>query len=166
MRRIRPVVVALVVCGALLASSSRVSAQRGLTIAAGLADYDLSGTGRAATAHGYVERPISSWLRVEYGTGLFYYRTQFGGHVGLLLPEVGITAQGPTFLPLYLGVGAGYSVSVLGDRPHDPTLYGTLGLDLPFGHLRLRPELRVRALDPWAATIGSYTLGVTGPLGS
>lgn len=157
--------VALAAAG-LMGALSGVSAQTSATLSAGPAQYDLSGTGWSGTAALHVERPLGSGLRIEAGSGVFWYTTQGDNGVVMLLPEVGVTAQAPMPLPLYVGLGVGHSVVVSGEQSGEVVLYGTLGLSFPMlPGWALRPEVRLRIIDPWVGGVGGFTIGINRLLG-
>lgn len=141
-------------------------AQTSIAFSGGPASYDLSGTGWSGTASVYFERSFEKWLRVEAGSGLFWYTTQSNRGVTMLLPEVGIMFQAPDPLPLYIGGGAGTTVGLRGSQPEELTLYGALGLSFKMlGPWTLRPEMRVRVIEPFVGTIGGFTIGVSRRIG-
>jgi hypothetical protein len=79
----------------------------------------------------------------------------------MLLPEMGLLARVPVGIPLLFGVGVGHTLGVKGDPDDDATLYTALGLELEDrSGWAVRPELRVRAVDPWTGTIADFTIGV------
>jgi hypothetical protein len=162
---------ALVVLCLLLAATVSVAApgvaQTRLVVSGGPAEYDLSGTGWSGTVGAHVELPIRDWARAELGSGAFWYRTQGDTRVVMLLPEVGAAFQAPPAFPVYLGLGAGYTLGVAGDPPNEPTVYGALGFSFaPTEDWTIRPEMRVRSIDPFVGVIAGFTLGVSLRLGA
>lgn len=150
----------------MLSLPNRARAQTAMAFSAGPAEYDLSGTGWAPTGGAYVERSVRPWLRVEGGFGVFGYDTQFEESVLMLIPEAGIAFQAPNPFPIYLAVGAGHTLSVRGDYQDEPTLHGALGLSIaPSEEWRIRPEMRVRSVDPWVGTIAGFMVGVSKRIG-
>lgn len=152
----------LVAAGTLLAVASPVEglAQTRVGAAAGIASYDLSGTGTSGVAaiRAAWHRPAP--LCIDVGTSFFWYETQGDESVSMLLPEAGLSLELRP-LPLWFGAGAGYSIGVSGDPDNDLTLYGAVGLDLPFaGSWSVRPEVRIRSVDPWVGTIAEFTVGI------
>jgi hypothetical protein len=133
---------ALVVLCLLMAATASVAArgaaQTRLVVSGGPAEYDLSGTGWSGTVGAHLELPIRDWARAELGSGAFWYRTQGDTRVVMLLPEVGAAFQAP---PAFLSFA--------------PTEAWTI-----------RPEMRVRAIDPFVGVIAGYTLGVSLRLGA
>lgn len=143
-----------------------VTAQKAISLSAGAASYDLSGTGTSAIGALRVELPLARRVDVQLGGGYFWYETQAGRRVGYLLPEGGVQVRPLSMLPAYVGVGAGHALGVKGSPPNELTLYAALGVDL--GNRdgwSVRPELRARAVDPWVGTIGDFTLGIRRELG-
>ncbi len=158
MRRLGPMLALAV--GALPVPSPS-SAQVDLSVSAGAASYDLSGVGTSATAAARVEVALGGVFDVQVGTGFFWYGTQGETQVAMLLPEAGLLAQLPIGIPVYLGVGVGHTLGVKGDNDDDLTLFAAIGLEIEDrGGWAIRPEIRARAVDPWAGTIGDFTLGV------
>ena len=67
----------------------------------------------------------------------------------------------PASFPIYLGLGVGHTLIASGNHTADPTLHGALGFLLaPNEDCPIRPELRVRTVDPRAGTIAAFTVGV------
>lgn len=156
---------ALFLMGALLAGAADTQAQTAVTVAAGPATYDLSGTGWSGVAELHVERGLTSWLRVEVGGGAFRYTTQGDSKVTMLIPDASLVVQAQGRVPVYLGVGGGYSVVTSGSQPDELSLHAVAGVSYDVGSVVLRPEVKVRTIDPWTGTIGGFTLGVSFPLG-
>jgi hypothetical protein len=143
-----------------------VAAQNHLTVSVGPSQYDLSGTGWSGIAGVHVDAFVRSWLGVEAGSGVFFYETQGGTDVTMLLPEVGLRFVTPTRVPVHLALGAGYTLGIQGDQREEPVLYGALGLSIDLGNgWQLRPEMRLRVVDPWVGGIGGYTVGASKRLG-
>lgn len=142
------------------AAAERMAAQS-FTIAAGVSSYDLSGTGSEAVGSLRLDGPVATGLRWQAGLGLFQYEPQFGDESTLFLPEAGLEWHPPLGrVPLYIGAGVGANLET-GPGENEPTLYGAIGLDLGAGaSATLRPELRVRAVDPWVGTMADVTLGL------
>jgi hypothetical protein len=143
-----------------IALPGRSSAQTRVGVAAGLASYDLAGTGTsgvlAIRAGWYRPAPLC----IDVGTSFFWYETQGDESVAMLLPETGLSLELRP-LPFWIGAGAGYSIGVNGDPDNDLTLYGAAGLDFPFaGSWAVRPEVRIRSVDPWIGAIAEFTIGI------
>lgn len=133
------------------------------TLSGGAAPYDLSGTGTSWVAGAEVARPLAgSVLVAEAGTRLFSYRSQGGSTVTHLFPEAGLRLHVPMDpLRPYVGAGAGGSLVVEGRADAELTLHAVLGLRIranPNWHLR--PEMRIRSVDPWTGTVADFTVGV------
>lgn len=151
-------VLALLWCGV---GPRDAAAQVSVTAYGGAAGYDLSGTGTSAVLGARVGLPLGAGLEAEVAAGYFWYESQARRDLGMLLPEVGIRWTASQRVPFYLGVGAGHTLGVKGEQEDDPTLFAALGIDLPLAPgWAIRPEMRVRAVDPWVGTIGDFTLGV------
>ena len=152
--------------GALLALPTTAQGQMRLTVSGGPAEYDLSGTGWSGTGSLHLERGVLSWLRLEAGSGLFWYETQFDDRVVMLLPEAGVAIEGPRRFPFYLGTGVGRSVAISGDQSSEFTFYGAVGASIRAGDRWIvRPEGRARFIDPFVGGIGGLTIGVSRLLG-
>lgn len=142
------------------------AAQPAISASAGASSYDLSGVGTSGVAAVRFEMPVLSRIDVQMGTGFFWYGSQFDREIAMLLPEVGIQTRPPIGVPLLFGVGVGHTLGVKGSPEDDPTLYVAAGLDIEDrAGWAIRPELRIRAVDPWAGTMGDFTLGVRRRLG-
>lgn len=153
-----PALALALVCVALPRSAA---AQAALSVSAGATTYDLSGTGTSGTAAVRGELPITPAIDFQLGTGFFWYGTQGDDQVAMLLPEMGLLARVPVPIPLHFGLGVGHTVGVKGNQDDDATLYVAAGLELEDrGGWAVRPELRVRAVDPWVGTMADFTLGV------
>lgn len=147
----------------LLAPGAFAQAEPGVTLLGGASSYDLSGTGTSWVVG--VEGDVSPLrhLGVAPAVRLFRYETQGGEEASFLFPELMVRFQLPVdrFHP-YLGGGIGAGVAVEGPEQDDLTLHAALGtfvrLDTSWA---LRPEFRVRSVDPWTGTTGDFTLGVT-----
>ncbi len=149
---------------ALLALPGAVAAQGGLTLSAGPASWDLSGTGTGTTvalrydrafAHPRSFGPVS----FEVGVGWFQDGQKGQGAVDLLLPEGGVRVG--LAGPLDLGVGAGWAIGMEDRSGDDPTLWAALGANLGLGGAwAVRPEIRLRAVDPWVGTVADFSLGI------
>jgi hypothetical protein len=88
----------------------------GVTLAAGVMNYDLSGTGNTPVIALRVDRPISPVFRVEGAITGAKPDQQFGGAPLFLIPEVQLQAELPLHgLAPYLGVGLGLSYRASSD---------------------------------------------------
>lgn len=137
-----------------------------VSLSAGAAPYDLSGTGTSAIAAVRLDVQTVSWLSIQGGSSYFWYTTQAAESVAMLIPEIGVMA-GVAGTPLYLGAGVGHTVLAKGSWPEAVTLYAALGADIEDrGGWGLRPEARIHSVDPWAGTIVAITFGVRRRLGA
>lgn len=155
----------IVVGSAVLAAEA--TAQAAVSVAVGVASYDLSGTGTSGVAAARIEMPVWRAVQLQVGSGFFWYRAQDNDNVSVLLPEAGALLRIPGAVPLYLGAGVGHTLAVNGDTDDDPMLYGAVGLEIvDRAGWAIRPELRLRSVDPWAGSIADFTIGVRRRLGS
>lgn len=159
------------------ATAARAQLHPGLTVSAGAAPYDLSGTGTGVVVGLGADGELSRHLILEAGLRYFSYTPQFGPviagstvigppaereDVGILFPELSVQLQLPlgTVNP-YLGAGAGGAAVVEGSGESKVALHGTAGARIGLaGRWSLRPELRVRSVDPFTGSMGDLTLGV------
>lgn len=143
---------------------SAVAAQSGITLAGGPAGWDLSGTGTGTTFALRWDRGLARFstlgpLSVEAGLSWFQDGQTGQGAVDLLLPEAGLRIG--LAGPLQLGVGAGWAIGLEDRSGDDVSLWAGLSADVGIGtDWFLRPELRIRSVDPWVGTIVDYSLGV------
>lgn len=160
-------VVPLVLCGLLTVTwSARMAAQErpSIVASAGLAPYDLSGTGTTGIYGLSAAFPLQSVLVAETGVRYLHYGSQFGRSTSYLMPEAGLQVepvlQGP--VRPYLGVGAGPALVLDGGTGNIlATLYAALGARIPFGDgWLLRPEARLRSVDPWHGSDLELTAGL------
>lgn len=134
-----------------------------LTVSGGPAPYDLSGTGTAWVVGAEVSRALAGrMLWVEAGTRLFSYQSQGESTITHLFPEAGLRLQLPVGpIRPYVGAGAGASAVVQGPGETELTLHALLGLRIAANpNWHLRPEMRVRSVDPWTGTVADFSLGV------
>lgn len=142
-----------------MALGAAESEAQGVTLGVGASSYDLSGTGTSPVVSVRYDAPVAQRVHWQAGVGFFRYGSQGGRNVEILMPEGGVELHALSF-PLYLGAGVGYTFESDGFED-EPTLYGALGLDLTIAERwALRPELRVRAVDPWVGTMADFTVGV------
>jgi hypothetical protein len=172
----RPIRVAAMAAVALGASAAGARAQAlggtGVTVAAGLMNYDLSGTGNTLAIALRVDRPITPVFRVEGSVTGARPGQQFGGDPLLLIPEVQLQAELPLHgLAPYLGLGFGLAYSASGDDVPSRTemaLSGGAGVRAEVSS-RLSGVLdgRVHALGSnFAGTTGELTLGLRWRMGN
>ncbi|MDX1568628.1 MAG: hypothetical protein R3223_12555 [Longimicrobiales bacterium] len=136
---------------------------RAAGIVVGPSQYDLSGTGTSPFVSARIDIPVGRNLVVEPALTYLPYETQADRRIHHLIPEFSLQAQryGEVFRP-YLGVGFGLSWAVRpGADRQDPTLAGAAGVRILLGaRWHLQGELRVRAIDPWAATTADWGIGI------
>lgn len=149
-----------------VASPASTAAQK-VVVGAGVSGYDLSGTGTTWVASARYEAPVGGPLALDIGATVLRYEPQGGGHLTYLIPEVGLHASAPLGpVTVSLGAGGGIAQSVEGPDDREATLFGTVGVEVPLGAgWSLRPEARLRAIDPWTGTTGDLTLGVARKIG-
>ena len=147
---------------ALFIPNAMLPAQTTLGVSAGVATYDLSGTGNTRVYSAWLGTPIagSRYVSTELGVATFNYRTQGNTRRTHWLPEAMLQAE----LPLrriqpYLGAGLGASLT--SGSSAVATVSGALGARALFGTNWIgRGELRVRVIDPWVGTTADWTIGI------
>jgi hypothetical protein len=138
-----------------------LSGQTTLTGSVGPNEWDLSGTGSGWSAGLAVERPLAGVISVEGRLGYFAASDADDDPVRALLPELGVVLTTPTAVVVRLVVGGGWSLGLGGWPEDDPTLFAAAGIGFGVGAgWTLRPELRIRAVDPWVGTIAELNLGL------
>lgn len=143
---------------------SALAAQSGLTLSGGPASWDLSGTGTGSTVAVRWDRQLADPtglgpVSLEAGLGWFQDGQVGQGAVDLLLPETGLRIE--LAGPFALGLGAGWAIGLEDRSGDDLTLWAALGADVAVARdWSLRPEVRVRSVDPWVGTIADFALGV------
>lgn len=148
----------------LLLMPSTLAAQSAVTLSGGPASWDLSGTGTGTTFSLRWDRDLAhplvfGSLALEAGVGWFQDGQAGQGAVDLLLPEAGIRMG--LVGPFALGLGAGWAVGLEDRTGDDITVWAALGADLfVASDWAIRPEVRVRSVDPWAGTIADYAVGI------
>lgn len=165
-----PCVAAALGVALLLAAAPRAAeAQRttAVTAGGGAAPYDLVGVGTAWVAGAELTAPAGRLLLAEVGGRVLRYETPSRGHVTHLFPSAGLYLDaGGRDVRFYAGGGAGASLVTEGPGDVDATLHGAAGFRVRIRPRWLvRPELRVRSVDPWAGVTAELTLGVTYRLG-
>lgn len=151
---------ALVALGPAEAAAQRTTA---LTVGGGLAPYDLSGVGTSWVAAAEVSTPAGSLLLAEVGSRVFRYESRAEEFVTHLFPSAGLylDAGGRDFR-VYSGGGVGTSVMAEGRGDTELTLHAATGFRIRIRPRWLvRPEIRVRSIDPWAGTTAEFTVGMT-----
>ncbi|MSR35744.1 MAG: hypothetical protein EXR95_03725 [Gemmatimonadetes bacterium] len=138
-----------------------------LALVAGVAQYDLSGTGTEPFVGLRLDLPMAEFLYAEPGFGYMTYTSQGGEHVPHLSAEVQV--QGT--LPLgrwrpYVGVGAGGFFDLRKQRGGgelvEPTFSGSGGVRASVvSDLGAHAELRVRGVGKsFAGTIAEWSAGL------
>lgn len=139
------------------AAASTANAQE-IHFGLGRSDYDLSGTGHVFVASARYAHAVTGPLAVEVGATWFKYDV-----ATYAFPEASLVLR-PNFGSVrpFLAAGAGVTVALKGYGGGTLTLHGAGGLDLRISpSWSLRSELRLRAVDPWAAVTADITLGPT-----
>lgn len=145
----------------LLATPPGLRAQTSLTISGGPAFYDLAGTGTSAVAALRLDVPAHARLSIQVGPSFFWYTSQGGQTTAMLIPEVGVEVVVPN-TPAYLVAGGGHTWGVRGDPDDDVVLFAGLGVRIQDrGGWSIKPQVRVRAVDPWTGSIGEFSLGLS-----
>jgi hypothetical protein len=136
---------------ALFTSAGHVAAQdvMRITLAAGLSEWDLSGTGDSFTVSGRVDFPLRSGLRWEAGIGAIFPAQQFGDTTIVLMPEGQIQLELDRRVAPYFGLGAGFSADLRDEVDRgtvvDPTFNGAVGIRFRLiSAVGLRAEARLR----------------------
>lgn len=160
--------IALAIGMGLVLSAEPASAQMGkalnVTVSAGIAEYDLSGTGTTGVGALTLSIPLFSFLTIDPSVGFLRYEPQLSGSsTTFLLPEVSARLQAPgDRLNPYLALGGGMAAVVGGNGDSDFTLHAALGTYLWFNQSwAIRPEARIRGIDPFVGTTADVTLGLT-----
>jgi hypothetical protein len=150
------------------AAASAQSARPAISVNGGMTEYDLSGVGRAATVGVRAQLPVTGALVIEPGLNYMQYNSQGGTGTNLWFPEVQLQAELPlrTVRP-YLGIGAGAAlISAEGQRATELTFSSAAGVRVALGGgWGVGGELRIRAIDPWAATTADFGLSISRRLG-
>lgn len=156
----------LLVAGTLLALALPTSAQTTLSLSGGRNSWDLAGTGEGWTAAIAAERPLTGVLAIEGRVAYFTAPDADDDPFRALFPEIGLVVATRTSVPLRLTVGGGWSLGLGGWQKDELTLFGAAGAHIGVGSgWAVRPEVRVRAVDPWVGTVGEFTLGIARSFG-
>lgn len=142
------------------AGAQRTSA---LTVGGGAALYDLSGVGTSWAAGAELSAPVGGLMLAEIGGRVFRYESRGRRHVTHLFPSAGLylDAGGRDFR-VYTGGGLGMSLVPEGPGGTELTLHAAGGFRIRIRPRWLvRPEIRVRSVDPWTGTTGEFTVGMT-----
>lgn len=152
---------------ALVASSDAISGQEArpfsVAVLVGPTTYDLSGTGTSLVLAGEFDYVPVTAVVLEAGLTYFGYTAQSGDEVRFLFPEVSVQGQVPIGpVRPYVGGGVGRSIVIAGGRDNQLTLHVVGGLQVQLNSTwGMRGELRVRAIDPFGASMGDFAFGVT-----
>jgi hypothetical protein len=146
----------------------KLGAQDGLrlTLAAGVSEFDLSGTGDAFTAAARLDGEIRPALLWEGSLGFTFVAQQFGDTTTFVVSEAQVQLQWPARLAPYIGVGAGLALDFRdeedGGTQTDPTFSGAVGARFDLTEaLGLRAELRLRGVgDSFQGSTAELTAGV------
>lgn len=134
-----------------------------IVASAGVAPYDLSGTGTAGIYGLSVALPLPSVFLAEGGVRYLHYSSQFGRSYDYLMPEVSLQVEPGLRSPVrpYLGVGAGPVIELNASGYTSLTLHAAAGARIRVGESwLLRPEARLRSVDPWHGSDVELTVGV------
>lgn len=154
---------AILALHALLPADAVAQERTALVVSGGPAPYDLSGTGTAWVVGAELSRALAGrMLWLEAGTRLFSYQSQGRSTITHLFPEAGLRVHLPAGpIRPYVGAGAGGSLVIEGRDDTEVTLHALLGLRIDANpNWHLRPEMRIRSVDPWTGTVADFTLGV------
>jgi hypothetical protein len=165
-RRLQLAAVALLAAAAAPAHAQiGAPARPSLSIAGGISQFDLSGTGTAPVVTARVDYPLGRVLLAEGGVAVARPDQQFGSRTTLVVPEVGLQLQYPARVAPYLGVGVGSALDFRRERDGgtvgDPTVSGAAGVRAwVTDRLGLRGELRVRGIGRnFAGSTAEWTVG-------
>lgn len=150
-----------------LVTMSSVSAQSApaLSLAVGVTQFDLSGTGTAPLGVARASVPLNRVIGVEVGVGVAQPEQQSVGHTVLVIPEAQILFGIPGTISPYLGLGGGFATDTRGegvDAETRVTASGSVGARWRVGSsIGLRGELRVRGIgSKFQGTAGEWTIGL------
>ena len=139
-----------------------------VAVVAGVAQYDLSGTGDETFIALRIDLPMAEYLYVEPSFGYMSYESQGEEDIRHLSAEVQVQGSWPLgrWRP-YLGVGAGGFFDLRKQRGGSdlvqPAFSGATGLrvDLPSG-FGARAELRVRGIETgFTGTVAEWGAGLS-----
>ena len=165
----RTLVPAALLAAALAAAPARgqtaLAPRPAVSVAAGVSQFDLSGTGTAPVVSARVDYPLGRALIAEGGVAVARPDQQFGARTTLVVPEVGLQLQYPARLAPYVGVGTGAAIDFRGSEnggtDADLTLSGAAGVRAwVTDRVGLRGELRVRGIGRnFAGSTAEWTAG-------
>ena len=136
-----------------------------LTAAAGLSQWDLSGTGSSVLLAVRADRPLGPpWLLGEGSLATFHADEQDGGST-FLIPEAQLQLQLPRAVAPYLGAGAGAFGRIGGAGTHESVLTTSAAVGLRVWSLVpravLRGELRLRGVgSEFTGSAAEWTAGI------
>ncbi|HEU4586829.1 MAG TPA: outer membrane beta-barrel protein [Gemmatimonadaceae bacterium] len=136
-----------------------------LSLSAGIAQFDLSGTGTTSIIALRGEYPLVPALLVEGGVAIARPDQQFGIDGTLLMPEVQLQLQLPKRVAPYIGIGTGFAhdgaVARYGGDANRITFAGAAGLRAAMTRQAgVRAELRVRYFGTgFNGTTADWTFG-------
>ena len=147
---------------ALNAGAVKAQDRYDLTIGAGPAPYDLSGTGTGTAGAAFLAWSPRRGLIVEPGLTIFSYLSQFDERTYLAFPELSVQAELPGGrLRPFLGGGAGGAFRLSGTGQTVLTLHGAGGVRFHVGDLwTLLGEMRIRAVRPWTGNTVDFIFGI------
>jgi hypothetical protein len=142
------------------------------TLSAGLSQFDLSGTGDAATFALRADVPLAPAVLLEGGVGVTRPPQDLGPAgrphtTTLVVPEIGLQLQLPRRIAPYLGIASGAAIDLRGSEwggtRSDYTLSGAAGLRAWMSdQVALRGELRLRGIGTgFEGAAAEWTLGVS-----
>jgi len=133
-----------------------------VSIVGGIAHVAEGADGSAVTGGLRFDAPIGRFLIVEPGITYFGYRSEAGGRIEYLLPEVSFQAQLPVGpVRPYGGAGIGFTEYLSGRGFTYVTLHLAGGVRILMGDWGLRGEARARSIDPFRQTTVDLTAGIT-----
>ena len=144
-----------------LFAQSMGRSRTGVGFSAGVAQFDMAGTGTAPFGALRLERELASWLVGDLALGLIRPDEQIALRQTYLIPEAQLQAQ-RTFgrVRPYLGAGMGMLKSLNGSARTYAIFSGSTGARVAVTNaLDVRGELRVTGQS---ATLAQWTLGLAG----
>jgi hypothetical protein len=142
--------------------AARGEAQFTAGLAAGVSQFDLSGTGSARVLAARVDTDVKPWLVLDGSLATFRPLESLGEYT-YWIPEAQLQVQVPTsLLRPYLGAGGGWFVGTKG-RPTRGTASISGGLRTPIGDTPAvaRAELRVRGIgEHFGGSTAEWTVGL------
>jgi hypothetical protein len=163
MRTVSLVALSLSILGASLGIASAQDGPWRVSLASGLVDYDLSGTGKTIGTAVRGERWLTDRLSVEFGS-LLARPTEDFATTTLLAPEalVRYAFTDGRFAP-YVGGGGGFVMRHTDrDTAWDPSMTGAAGLRVRLtDETSIQGEMRLRGIGrTWAGSSAEWTAGL------